>query len=85
MFGHKLHKYAGEVEYIGLDGKSVVKAIKKCCHCGGHWVSQPGSGNRRGFCRNCMGDVCSDACSHNCTPFEKQMDEFEKMARSQQV
>lgn len=73
MFGHKRYKYAGEVEYIPVDGgKSVVKGIKQCVHCGGHWVAQAGSGNRRGWCFNCDGDICSDKCSV-CNPYEKQM------------
>ena len=74
MFGHKNRKYAGEVEYVGLDGTSVVKGIKQCCHCGTHWVPQPGSGKRRGFCMHCMGDVCSEACAQQCEPYEKKIE-----------
>lgn len=80
MFGHKARKYAGEVEYVGLDGKSVVRGIKQCCHCGSHWVPQPGSGNRRGFCMNCSGDLCSDKCAERCEPFEKKINEAREHA-----
>lgn len=78
MFGHKMHKYAGEVEYIGLDGKSTVRGIKQCCHCGGHWVVRPGSGNHRGFCTNCMGDICSDHCAKRCHSYEAKMEAMRK-------
>ena len=78
MFGHKAEKYAGEIEYVGLDGKSIVKGIKQCCHCGNHWVPHPGSGKVRGFCFNCSGDTCSAHCSSECKPFEKQMDNIRR-------
>lgn len=70
---------AGEVEYRSVESsKSVCYAIRKCCHCGTHWEVRPGSGNRRGHCRNCMGHLCSDKCAERCLPYEKQLDEIRK-------
>ena len=78
MFGQKNRKYAGEITHVGLDGKTLTEGIMQCVHCGKHWVPQPGSGVTRGFCRNCMGPLCSAECAQHCVSFEKQLDAYEK-------
>lgn len=49
----------------------------QCCHCGGHWVPQPGSGRVRGWCVNCSGPVCGGGCAE-CVPAELLLENIEK-------
>jgi hypothetical protein len=49
----------------------------QCCHCGGHWIPQPGSGRVRGFCQNCNGFVCGPGCAA-CVPAEQLLENIEK-------
>ena len=47
----------------------------QCCHCGRHWVMQPGSGRRRGYCHlRCNSVTCGTAECSVCVPIEKQLD-----------
>lgn len=62
---------------ILLDGQVVADTLQ-CVHCNAHWIPQPGSGIVRGFCRNCMGPVCSAACAA-CVPFERKLDLAEQI------
>lgn len=48
-----------------------------CCHCGGHWFPQPGSGRVRGWCMNCNGPVCGPGCAE-CVPVEQLLENYEK-------
>ena len=49
----------------------------QCCHCGGHFPVQPGSGKTRGFCRNCMGPLCGKEACFVCVPQEQQLENIE--------
>jgi hypothetical protein len=50
----------------------------QCCHCQKHWVPQPGSGKKRGFCFRCMKVTCgSDRCDR-CVPAEQWLENVEK-------
>jgi len=64
-----------------LDGQQIADTLQ-CCHCGRHWNRKPGSGTVRGFCLKCYGVTCGDeACSIECKPFEKWLDEVEAKNR----
>ena len=68
---------------IIFDGKQVASTLQ-CPHCGGHFVSTPGSGKKRGFCFGCHGVTCgSDACEKRCLPTEKMLEEIERNATRQ--
>lgn len=54
----------------------------QCCHCGGHWMIQPGSGRIRGFCMRCNGPVCGPGCAE-CVPMERQLELAEAAAAGQ--
>lgn len=49
----------------------------QCCHCGGHWICQPGSGRIRGFCMNCNGPICGPSCA-TCIPTDLLLTNMEK-------
>ena len=49
----------------------------QCCHCGGAFVPQPGSGRVRGFCQNCCGFICGPECA-KCIPTEILLENYEK-------
>lgn len=74
MFGHTNRGARGA---ILQDGKHVADTIQ-CVHCAKHWVPQPGSGIRRGFCMKCMGPVCGVQCER-CYPFEKWLEDTERL------
>lgn len=58
-----------------------VAVTKQCCHCGGHFISQKGSGKIRGFCTCCMAVTCGKPGCDPCLPLEKKMEEYEKGKR----
>lgn len=68
----------------GADKPILEAKTLQCCHCGGHWVSQPGSGKVRGFCMNCNGPVCGPKCAE-CVPLEKWLDEVEGTRKPGQI
>ncbi len=47
-----------------------------CCHCGGHFQPEPGSGKIRGFCFTCMGPICGPGCQE-CVPLEQYLSNLE--------
>ena len=63
--------------YIIVDGIEVARTLE-CCHGGEVFVSIRGSGTLRGFCRNCMGETCGKPKCHECVPFERKVNAFEK-------
>ena len=61
-----------------LDGVETERPTLMCAHCQYTWVVQPGSGRRRGFCRNCMGPTCGRRdCELLCVPWEQAMERLE--------
>lgn len=63
---------------ILVDGKLVAET-HQCVHCGKHFTVQPGSGKMRGFCLKCMGPTCGAKECDICRPYEKQIEEIEKL------
>ena len=61
----------------GSDKPILEVATLQCCHCGGHWFPQPGSGRVRGFCTRCMGPICGPGCAE-CVPEEQLLENLEK-------
>ena len=61
----------------GADRPILEVATQMCCHCGGHFVVQPGSGVLRGWCMNCSGVVCGPGC-FECIPTEVLLESMEK-------
>jgi len=49
----------------------------QCVHCGAHFVIQPGSGNRRGFCLCCNGPTCGRPECDVCVPTEQKLENIE--------
>ena len=50
----------------------------QCCHCGMHWIVEPGSGRQRGFCMKCMQVTCGAENCQACIPTEQKLDIHEK-------
>lgn len=60
---------------IFLDGREVAHTLQ-CPHCGGHFVSYRGSGQRRSFCVRCHAVTCGQAaCVKVCTPWVRDCGE----------
>lgn len=72
-------KEAGHITLIdpGADKPLLELGTLQCCHCGGQWFPQPGSGRIRGFCQNCNGPVCGPGCAA-CVPTEQYLENLEK-------
>lgn len=60
----------------GADKPIAVAGTLQCCHCGTHWIPQPGSGRIRGWCSRCNGPVCGPGCAE-CVPHERQIENIE--------
>lgn len=80
---HSTRRPAGYVEVTSPDfptpqgGETLM-----CVHCQMHWVVEPGSGRRRGWCWKCNGPTCGKYnCEMGCMPFEKALEMSEARDR----
>lgn len=65
---------------ILVDGQQVADTVQ-CAHCGQHFILQPGSGRRRGFCLKCEGLTCGSASCAPCVPIERRLELRERAGR----
>jgi len=73
---------AGNVTLIGPDGRKDSRDTVQCAHCGGHWVPEPGSGRRRGWCFRHAGPLCgARRCFEVCASQEELCERIERAAR----
>ena len=64
------------------NGREQQQDTLQCVHCQMHWVVEPGSGRRRGWCFKCHGPSCgARRCTVGCVPWEKAMEEREARFR----
>lgn len=73
-------KEAGVVQFSDVDSdRSYQAATMQCCHCGQHWIVQPGSGRQRGFCMRCNKTTCGPNCpaGQECVPHEQYLENLE--------
>ena len=76
---HPLIRPSGTLITTFLDtGKVVMQDTVQCCHCGGHFISTPGSGKRRGFCCNCAHTTCGRPGCDHCLPHEQWLENMEQ-------
>ena len=77
MFGDgkdTVRQPAGHIIVVGPEGPPVSYDTLQCVHCQAHWIIQPGSGRKRGWCLKCMGPLCGKAdCMARCVPFEAKV------------
>lgn len=74
---------AGDILVIDtVNGKQLFEGtLRQCVHCQFTWTYQPGSGQRRGFCRRCNGHLCGKrACLANCYHYEQRVEDIENIA-----
>lgn len=64
----------GHILIVG-DNPTVEADTLQCCHCGGHFIVQLGSGRRRGFCMKCKAVHCGGQNCWTCRPYQKLVDE----------
>ena len=74
MFEHTGRNPASYSTTTSPDGRVKEEDYNQCVHCGGHFQVVPGSGIKRGYCRNCMGVTCGKPECNPCLPFQKWMD-----------
>lgn len=56
-----------------------VRDTVMCAHCQMHWVPEPGSGHKRGWCFKCQAHLCGkQACMAGCRPWEQQIEAMER-------
>lgn len=65
---------AGHIIVTAPDSQPVELETRQCRHCGKHWLYQPGSGKRRGFCLKCMGLTCGEPECDPCVPYEARIE-----------
>lgn len=58
---------------IIVDGRQVATTLQ-CPHCGGHFLSIPGSGARRTFCIRCGQVTCGEKVCDVCIPIEARLE-----------
>lgn len=56
---------------------NVVAETSQCCHCGGHFVIEPGSGKVRGYCARCGDVTCGLQRCDGCVPNEAWLENVE--------
>lgn len=84
MYQHSARNPHGTVIITHESGAVEERDSLQCCHCGLHWVVQPGSGRVRGWCMNCVGPHCgSEHCTKNCQTVEQFLERLEKHAARQ--
>lgn len=81
MFDHIAKRPDGYIAISYEDGHVVERDTLQCVHCGAHFIVEPGSGRRRGFCLKCGGPTCGRPGCDSCTPFEKKLEALEEGAR----
>ena len=70
---------------VVIGGKQIGSTLQ-CPHCGGHFISTPGSGAKRGWCHKCMAVVCGKTeCLRVCIPFEKKLEQQEGKKHPNQI
>lgn len=77
---HTPRRAAGYGFITDPTGVTEVETLQ-CCHCGGHWNFQKGSGRRRGFCFKCSAVTCGSKTCDTCIPQEKFIEQLEAAAR----
>ena len=68
---------AGTLHIFDGDGPEQTFDTVQCCHCGRHWVFEPGSGRKRGYCLKCNAITCGNERCDLCVPIEAQIDNME--------
>lgn len=74
---HSTLRPAGTIIVMEADGPLTQIDTLQCCHCGGHWHVNPGSGKRRGYCTRCAAVTCGRECCDACVPFEQRLENSE--------
>lgn len=74
-------KESGYVQITDPITGNIERETKMCCHCGMHWIMQPGSGRTRGWCMKCNGVTCGKKKCDSCYPYEEQLQDMERPAR----
>lgn len=67
----------GFVETTGLYGELTRGETVCCVHCRHHWIVEPGSGKRRGWCMPCGGYTCGRVECDACVPYEQRLENIE--------
>lgn len=73
-------RVAGSIVITGplLSGQVSEYETRMCIHCQMHFLIEPESGQKRGFCTNCNGVTCGKVkCETECTHFEKAIEIME--------
>lgn len=72
-----LPQFKGSGGYVRIDrpeGPPIERETNQCVHCMAHYVVQPGSGRRRGWCTHCAGPLCGAERCFQCVPFMKKVE-----------
>mgnify|MGYP001562720263 CR=1 FL=1 len=56
-----------------VDGRQVSTTLQ-CPHCGAHFDSWPGSGNRRAYCMRCAAVTCGNPDCDECIPLGARLE-----------
>lgn len=72
---HSAPKAKGYVRWFDPSGRTTREADSlQCVHCDLHWIVEPGSGAKRGWCHHCGGPHCGAPGCWTCRPFQQQLD-----------
>ena len=76
------HRTASYALLLDAEGKTITEHdLTQCCHCGLHFRIRPGSGIMRGWCCKCAQPTCGKLACQGCLPWEKRLEQEEKIAR----
>ncbi len=58
-------------QIIDHNGNAIADTVQ-CVHCMAHFVWVVGSGEERGFCKECFGYICGRKCAKVCMHWRKK-------------
>lgn len=80
MYQHTARRPGGFIIITSESGPAVEFDTRQCCHCGGHFIVEPGSGTKRGWCYPCGQVTCGREACDRCLPTERLMERIEAKA-----
>ena len=80
MYEHSTRRAKGYAVWTEPGQRLIERDTLQCVHCGGHWLVEPGSGIKRGWCTLCSGPHCGGQGCWTCTPFERRLEQEERRA-----
>lgn len=76
---HTARRPKGATFTFDPGGPTIERDTLMCAHCQMHWVVEPGSRHKRGWCYRCQAPLCGKRrCMGKCVPWERELEQMEQ-------